>query len=85
MTTDLGRSNRIGKNFDVLLWVQARRAPFTRHEMARELEISHRSALRYLHCLETRDVVRSDRPGEVRLPWRWVSTTTRDTCRTPLN
>lgn len=71
MTADPGRLNSIGKNFDVLLWVQERKTPFTRFEMAHELEIGVQCALRYLHCLETRDIVSSDRSHT---EWVWMST-----------
>lgn len=65
------RGNRIGMNFDVLLWVQARVTPFKGCVMARELEITPHRALRYLRALEDRDVVTSDRSCK---PWVWTST-----------
>ncbi len=73
MSTELSRSNRIGRNFDVLLWVQSREKPFCGRVMAQALEISTRSALRYLRSLEARDVVTSDRASK---PWLWASTFT---------
>jgi len=64
----LTRLNYIGKMFDVLLWVQRRTIPFRLQEMATELGISVQCAQRYLHCLEARDVVVSERS---RKPWTW--------------
>ena len=71
MSDEATRSNRIGKTLDALLWVQRRTTPFTRQEMATELEIGSQCALRYLHCLETRDIVASDRSST---EWVWMST-----------
>lgn len=71
MTADPGRSNLLGKTIDTLLWVQRRTIPFRRQEMATELEISPSCALRYLHCLETRDIVSSDRSHT---EWTWMTT-----------
>jgi len=70
MSADTSRSNSLSKALDALLWVLTREAHFGRKEMARELEISPRSALRYLHCLEARSLVVSDR---AQVPWVWTS------------
>ncbi len=72
MSTETSRSNYMGKLFDVLLWVQARETPFTRFEMAYELGIGIRSTQRYLHCLEARDIVTSDRTHTM---WTWIPST----------
>ena len=71
MTTEPTRAHSVGKVLDILLWVQARTTPFTRHEAARALEIEPQCALRYLHCLEARDIVASDRSTK---PWVWMAT-----------
>ncbi len=52
-----------------MLWVLTRESGFGRKEMARELEISTSSAIRYLHCLEARCLVVSDRR---QVPWVWT-------------
>lgn len=73
MSDERYRSNSIGKAMDALLWVMTRDEGFGRKEMARELGIKPRSALRYLHCLEARDLVVSDR---AKVPWVWTSVDT---------
>ena len=74
MSSSLTRLNLIGKTLDVVLWVQARKTPFSRKEMAAELEIGPSCAHRYLRCLEARDIVRSDRPRNPNVPWVWMAT-----------
>jgi len=69
MSNETSRSNSLSKALDALLWVLTSEAGFSRNEMAQELEVSSRSALRYLHCLEARCLVVSDRS---QVPWVWT-------------
>ena len=70
MTADIARSNSLGKVMDILLWVLTRETPFGRKEMAQELGVGSQSALRYLHCLEARSLIVSDRS---QVPWVWTT------------
>jgi len=43
---------------DALLWVLARRRPFTAQQLSRNLEVSKRTAHRYLLTFHAKDIVR---------------------------
>ena len=71
---DLGRGNTLGRALWLCDWLRERRFPFTAGQLARDMEATKRTALRWLEVAEGLGLVQCDR---TRPAWRWSSERTR--------
>ena len=65
------RDKRLGLAVSAIEWIADRRTPFRAGELAEDLEVSRRTAHRYLCCLEASGFVACDRPANPSGLWVW--------------
>ncbi len=62
-----GREATIGRACEIIQWLSARSAPFSKHDLAAEFSIVHRTAYRWIVAADTTGWLSVERRGN-RLP-----------------